>query len=540
MLVTAQKPSRTKGRGSRVASRPLLVGVPSQMGRRIGARHVVFVGCVLFSAAVAFAWGPGRTASWDSASYIDGARHLAAGSGYTTSRDALLRVADRGLSPITLWPPGFSLLMALVMLFGASTATASAVVLGASYVLMVSALCGVCLMAGPSRWSLSAVVLACVGVALMPSTLGATEAVLSDLPFAAFVLLAAALVLAQARLPRPSLLRAVVTGTAVAWTFWLRYAGAGVVVGLLAGMLLVRRGVPFKDRARALLTTAVTVAVIDGLLLVRNYANHGDLAGGRVYQASSKWLRVWQAARGVLLWAADAGPPSEGHLPVGVMYTLATVAAAGVLVALIRGGAYRSDAVTVLGSTLSGFLVAMVVAASYSQFNDLREPRFWLVTWPLSAAFVVAVFANVSPGVARWFLLPAGALGLLCGAVFLGSFGAGLSRAWEPEELSAEVWDRSAALLPRPEACGLLSNDIRPFLVHRGVAPSARMPVDIRGVNRARATGPLCIAFVKARVPHSASRYAKEQLAVIQALKKARRLRVLGRDDLVDVYRLVR
>ena len=68
--------------------------------------HLVGLALVaLGSAWLALSWEPAGRASPDSAFYLEGARHPAAGQGFTTSR---VPVGATERLPITLHPPEFS------------------------------------------------------------------------------------------------------------------------------------------------------------------------------------------------------------------------------------------------------------------------------------------------------------------------------------------------------------------------------------------------------------------------------------------------
>ncbi|HEX4355620.1 MAG TPA: hypothetical protein VHZ95_21990, partial [Polyangiales bacterium] len=56
-------------------------------------------------ARFAWAWGPGDAGAFDSAYYLDGARHLARGDGYVS---AAVTSEAPSFQPIVRWAPGFS------------------------------------------------------------------------------------------------------------------------------------------------------------------------------------------------------------------------------------------------------------------------------------------------------------------------------------------------------------------------------------------------------------------------------------------------
>ena len=65
-------------------------------------------GLLLIAATAAWlasAWDPAGVATPDSATYIDGARSLARGDGFTTAR---IPIGQRRRQPVSVFPPGFS------------------------------------------------------------------------------------------------------------------------------------------------------------------------------------------------------------------------------------------------------------------------------------------------------------------------------------------------------------------------------------------------------------------------------------------------
>jgi hypothetical protein len=132
-------------------------------------------------------------------------------------------------------------------------------------------------------------------------------------------------------------------------------------------------------------------------------------------------------------------------------------------------------------------------------------------------------------------------LALVCVATFSNAPRLDLADARKPTRLSAPEFVEAANALPDPSECGLLANELRPFLIHRPLAPSEDLPLTVEAFDEAaRGHGPICIVYVRTSIPNSVLRRGPKQRALIGALKRADRLRDLRHTPVVDVYRLVR
>src|SRR6185369_12967631 len=113
------------------------------------AQHVGLIMLVVVATAIVWIWAPAGDATSDSASYLDGARHLAAGGGFVSSQ---VRIGATAPRPIVDFPPGFSLLMVPGIRAGLDVQHSAAVVLGVSYVAYCVATYLLLLAASGGRW----------------------------------------------------------------------------------------------------------------------------------------------------------------------------------------------------------------------------------------------------------------------------------------------------------------------------------------------------------------------------------------------------
>ncbi len=469
------------------------------------------VGTIAVAIWVAWLWGPGGSASWDSATYIDGARYLAAFEGYVTSRGAL--VGSSAFDPITPWPPAFSACLAVPVWFGASPLSGAPVVLGIAYVVFVAALFGLgCRVAGAKAWPVVTLFTLCV--ALQPSTLVTVDAVLSDLPFAAATLCSVLLATALVRERRPRL--QVACGVALGVTFLFRYAGQGVILGVVLGLLAARRG-SLWTRLTQFVPLFAALAAVTVPLLVRNRLVSGSLMGDRSVHYNGFHENIVRAAAGSVQWLADAGllpgrPSWTERLEVAVPVLCFCVLCVGMRI-------WRSNYVRLIALTFAGYVATMVVAATFSDFNPLTEVRFWVPTWALGAVLASRVVGRARTKWQLAFTGPIVILGLVCLCRFASAANAHFPSARLPREFSAPRWQALAARVPPARVCSLLSNDVRPMLVQRPLPPSKTLPgslVDLEATLRAHPR--LCIAFLKRPLPRSTEPARGSQMLLLATL----------------------
>ncbi len=473
-------------------------------------------------------WKPGQDASWDSATYLDGARRLAAGEGYVTSRNALDE--PTGLTPISLWPPGFSMAVALGILAGGDPLGAAAWVLTLSYVGAVAA-CFACAYYATRAAVPSA--LSAVFFGLMPATLDSLDAVLSDLPFTCAIGASSVLALRVAERERPSWPLQLASGIAIGSCFWFRYVGIGVAFAACVALLIARHERSPWARVRALSTTLSATAAVCAALFVRN-VRIGHLSGGHAFHPSSIATNTAFALEG----AVNALAPTWGLAHVGARFAM-LAAVTATLAASIRLRSFRAPSVCVLGCMFVAYAGSLLLSASLTAFNSLDETRFWVPFWLLYAMFAASVLAKAE-GPYRWCIaLPTFAGMATCIVFYVVMLKIHLPSAQRPHELSERSWRRAASLVPDARECLVLSNDVRPLLVHRAIAANARLPDDHRSMNELRHAHPkLCIAFVKGWTPASSRVHKRAQEALLNAMSKGRQLRLIARDELVDVYRV--
>jgi 4-amino-4-deoxy-L-arabinose transferase-like glycosyltransferase len=378
-------------------------------------------------------------------------------------------------------------------------------------------------------------------VALTPSTLEAADAVLSDLPFAALVAAATLATLTLIRRRRPSVASKLVAGVLLGATFWVRYAGAGVVVGALGGLVVASRWKVVVRRARRFWPVAAAAIAVVVPLLVRNIDAMGHAFGIRKENGTNPLIHLRLAGLGSFAWIHDAQLVVHAW-PVRLALLWAVrIAVICLAVAFFRLRLWRRREPVLLFAILFSYAGVMVGAAASIEFNSLDEARFWIPIWFLTALVVLSTATRA--GLRKELRFVAPALGVA--AVYAGLYGwnlrATLPTADRPRELSTPAWQAASALMPAANVCGVLANDIRPLLVHRSLPPSAPLPDTLAELDAWLRSRPhLCIAYVKTWLPHSTAQYRKPQLALLATLQRRRRVKLIVQSPLLDVYRIVR
>jgi len=258
---------------------------------------------------------PGSYAWPDSGIYVDGARHLAAGQGFSTS---LVSIGEESPRAVAIFPPGFPALVAVGIRVGLPPRESASLVLSIAYAgYTLAAYVLVLLAAGRRWWPLAAGV--ALFLALQPLVLHAMESVLSDLPFASCTTAAAALAVLVAARPRPSRVALAVLGALLALAVFVRWAGFFTLLGITLGVL-VGAGSSWTpaERVRRVAWIAVGPLALLGALCLRNFVTTGTLLGHRVFALAPLLETLGAAGQG--LGAGFAGVfPRVFRLVTGII-----------------------------------------------------------------------------------------------------------------------------------------------------------------------------------------------------------------------------
>jgi hypothetical protein len=492
------------------------------------------------TAALAFALGPAEQGYFDSAFYVDGARHLARGEGYVSAYVEQAGVAQ--LQPITHWAPGVSLLMTPLIWLGAAPLTAAAIVVGACYVgaAVLLFLLGTSLF-GARFWPFGLLVSALY--ALQPATRVWLDAVLSDLPWATFALLSMWLGLLIMRAPAPSLRLRVAWGISLWWVVLVRYAGLLFLPGLVGAVVLgMQAPRPFWKRPLRLWPALLPAALGIGLWNLRNKYVAERPLGGWLFVDSDLGPHLSRASRAAWVWTEEAQRTAAGlgvEAPLRWLLMAALVSLLPLLVCSVRSR-WR-ELLLVLACGL-GYFSALVFTASVTVIAKLTESRFWIVTWPLTWLAILLVVCAARP---RWCLpfkvIVVGWLAVVSGLYAYQTY-LDAPQARRARGTLDPAWKRAAGALPGPETCSLFVNDPRPLMLHRALPPTGVMPLNMPDFEAAlqRSHGPVCVVATAAtkrmRLSSTAEQRRRSQGEVIDALHAQKRLKRILKKPEVTVY----
>lgn len=290
---------------------------PARLTLLIAAIALLGAGLAL---ARAYLWGPALF--WDSVNYIEVARNLLAGNGFTETGWYLFR-ADA----YVVWPPLYPLLLAGGGLGVADPYDVAGPLGAVAFGLTI-------FVAG--RWmaslleSRSLVVWACLAVALSVPLSRMATAALSEMPFILFTVLALARSDAFLKTGRRSALLWAVAFTALACL--TRYVGVALIPAVAA--LLSLRGGPIGARVKLVATYAGTSALPLALWLSRNVLRTGEPTGARSGESLSAAGTVGETLRVVSGWLLPGMSPER--------FQVAASALAGALLILIAFFALRA------------------------------------------------------------------------------------------------------------------------------------------------------------------------------------------------------
>jgi len=327
---------------------------------------------------VAIATRHGSAVSPDSATYVAGARNLAAGNGYT----------DFQLMPITDWPPGLSLTLLVLHWTGIGA-------LSAARWLNIAALAAVVLLSfalGRRYLSRGWLALAAAMVAgFAPAMLGVFSFIWSEPVFCAITLAVLLILEPIARNPRASWWLIAAAGLLAGAGFAYRYAGMTLVVVAVIGVAVGAWGSGARRvggrSAGALGASLVLPAVVVG----RNLT-HGSLTGQR--------LPSTETLHGVLVSSEHVlvGWLLAGHHPgraLGTVLVLALIAATGLGVVLrVRQLGVRSGAARAL-APLAAFVVGYALYIFVTEFATSIDPPDDRICSPVLAPAAILIMIGI-------------------------------------------------------------------------------------------------------------------------------------------------
>ena len=483
---------------------------------------------------LAWAWGPGQEGFFDSAFYLDGARHLADGEGYVS---ASTEPESPSYAPVIRWAPGFPAVTALLTrVLHVPALDAASLALGLAYVgLVLGSLWLARLLFGPSARLLT--VSCALLVACNRDVLATLDALLSDLPFGALAIMSTSLAARLVRSVRWPWYAVLGFAALLAALFAVRYAGALYIPGLLAALALAMwlRRHPLTSILWNLGRVVVLLSGLIGLWIARNL-RHGELPFGARVAIHDDWQpHAERAARGFFAWwfTFETSAPWLIGISIGMGLVCAVL--------LMQRSARLWEGLSFTLLPAFTYAVLMVASASRVKFDPIQHPRFWVPVWPLTLIAVACTVAHATSTLRRRLSSVVVIALMFYGWHELTWLRGALAQADQPRGLLSPAWQAAAAALPDPSECRLFTSDVRPLMLHRRLGPSSEIPQTLRAFDRAASQhARVCLAVLsnKLRVSSTAERRRIEQNKVVAELQQAGRLERVSSVAGVTLYRL--
>jgi hypothetical protein len=381
----------------------------------------------------------------DTVQLISAARHLFAGDGLLTSivyYESQLEFG-RTPAPLTVWPPGFAVLLAGGMKLGLDPAYGAFAMCLLSH-LAVSFL----LYAGLRRLGVRAVIglIAALVWALHPGAWSMVLSAYTEPLFTALTLGSCFALLESERDRERSVRWLISAGLLAASAVLVRYSGVlwPMAVGAWA-LLAALRGRSWRPIGRALVFAAAPLAATTGLF-VRNYLLSGLLSGGQFDYGGA--VSLTDALRRTY-W--EAGSIFGSLATVHPLVLMAAVSMIGLaVVVLLRRGTWKPrEDMIVLGGVYVLGLGAFLLLNAMTASAGFLDYRYWLPGLPFLLCVLAlaadAAAGRVSDAQPRWKWAQLGVLG--AAGVIAVSAAAELAVRWPiaPVHISTAVIERALA-----------------------------------------------------------------------------------------------
>ena len=354
---------------------------PDRLTLLIAAIALLGAGLAL---ARVYLWGPAL--SWDSVNYIEVARSLLAGDGFTQPDWYLF-----GADAYVLWPPLYPLLLAGGGLGAADPYDVAGPLGAVAFGLTI-------LVAG--RWMASRlesrplVVWTCLVVALSIPLSRMASSALSEMPFILFATVALAQADAFLKTGRcPALLWAVVFTALACLT---RYVGVALIPAV-AAMLLLRDG-PLGERAKVVAAYAFPSALPLALWALRNGLLTGTPGGSRNTEVTTPAPETLGRALEILSgWLLLDAPPERFQIAASALTGALLVLLALRALRLFRaGGTGRGKTAPLLVLCITTYLAALAASSAITTVSG--GPRFYA---PFYVPLVALTALSCEPAIRR-------------------------------------------------------------------------------------------------------------------------------------------
>lgn len=335
------------------------------------------VGAMAAGALVLWSTRQGAAISPDSATYVAGARNLAAGRGYS----------DYGLTAITDWPPGLSLLLAAAQELGSSALTAARWINAAALTGVV-----VCTFMLARRYVSRPLLAlaAALAAGAAPALVGVFGFVWSEPVFCVLVLAVLLLLERIGRTAAADPWLIVATGLVCGVAFCVRYAGMVLIVLAVLSVAVAALGSPPATILRRAGLALACGAFVPAIVVGRNLT-HGSLTGQRLPSTETigAFVRVADTTLSSWIVAGHHVPARPGALVIAAVLAVAAIG----LTLRVRADGVRSPASAAL-FPLVAFVVGYALYIAVTEFQTQIDPPDDRICSPLLApATIVLVIA---------------------------------------------------------------------------------------------------------------------------------------------------
>ncbi len=496
--------------------------------RRAILAALPYLGIAALACAVALSLHPAQSGRPDSATYLNAAVHLAHGHGYVTSTVAM---GGTDPSPVTLFPPGFSVLMLPFLAFGMAPLAAGTWAQISSFVLFAVA----------TSWLLSSVTESQLGplwalpLVFAPGLLSELDFLLSDVLGASLAVLGAALLI---RSDKPCLWTRIALGVVLGLSVLTRWALLFSALSTVTAALVTwNRELPFKRRV-ALLWPLVTIpTLLVGPLFARNLLVGGKLMGGRPMVLNDLSEQLSHAFAGLVESLLGTS------LHAGILFALVLFGLLAAPFIAARIGAWKARALAIVAS---GYFALMTMIGTVQHFDPLSGPRFWLPLPPLVVGVLLALLVALpQKRYVRTAALGGFALAFaLLGAVWARDYAREVPRADQRHgylegKVGRSAVGRKALKMAAKHECRLASN------VPRRLIPDAGLELvgtftkkHERTENALERRGKHCLVLFTRDLPGSPRGALPKNRVFLNALKAEKRAERVDADSSAELWLL--
>ena len=245
----------------------------------------------------------------DSAQYISVAKNLISGEGLTTSLIYYEQHYQQNELPVpqTVFPPGYSMLLAVPAVLGSNLIEASFLVNLVSFILIPVLIYKILVI---SEFKKTIATISAVAWLLTSINWEFVLVSLSEIPFVLFIL-ASVFFFIKYENNKSSVKYLILSAVLLGFSFWIRYAGLFLIVAILLYQVLQLLKSRNRHRVRDILVYGTITIIWVTILFARNYYYVGDIAGGVKINNPSSTVELLQSFYWAILKLAGMSGESQ-------------------------------------------------------------------------------------------------------------------------------------------------------------------------------------------------------------------------------------